>query len=263
MTNTTYSPSDFIAALERAGDRDLINRRVERRFVPRIGTVIVTFDTVNVNDGDLSYLGSWSNIVSDYAVDATEQVILGKYQTARYTLTTDEAKGLSTPEFEARLWDKATTDGWAFSGLHNDQGYFIDIDDLPELIVDESIAYPFLEVTGYPLLFGDTQYVSQRDYNRYFHAERVDVTAPDFFKHIERDYDRFLDYGSFWNFVGCVVTVYFKGFEIDSSSVWGIESDSDTAIFTETFNELYADCDVWLRVSPGAGCVWAQVCRFV
>src|SRR4051812_20388055 len=109
-TTTTYNPSDFIEQLEREANRTGIDRRVERRFVPGIGTVIVTFDIENDYDSGPDDLGHFDRKVSDYAIDAQEQVLLGKYQTARYTLSKQEAKGLNQAEFEARLWDKAIAD---------------------------------------------------------------------------------------------------------------------------------------------------------
>lgn len=240
MTTKTndYNASDFIAKLEREAQRDheIIDRLVERRFVPGIGTVIVTFDTVyDYEYADLSDLGSWSNSASDYAVDAQEGVILGAYTDETLTLSQNDAKGIADTyawfEKESKLYNpdvqitfdcETDTDGEPKDGW----------------IVAEAI------VSGYEILKTGLQHASSRDYDEYFHAERVDTSDPNFLKHIEEDYDRYLSYGNTWSYIGCAVIVYFKGFEVALDSVWGIESDSEKAYIKETFEDLYTACDV-------------------
>lgn len=241
---TTYNASDFIASLERAAqhNHEIIDRRVERRFVPRIGTVIVTFDRVADYDyADLSYLGHFDNTASDYAVDAQEQVILGEYCDNVYELTQEDIEELTDDQIESVLWRYAEDDG-LIRNQWRDSEYTLTI------IREGSIFYDYyahLEFDGYPVLKDGTRYANQRDYDRYFHAENVDGLEGDALTQaIEQNYDRYLSFGDSWDYIGHVVTAYFKGFEIDFASVWGTESDCGDEHSNELFDDLYRDLDL-------------------
>ena len=56
-----------------------------------------------------------------------------------------------------------------------------------------------------------------------------------------QDYERMERYGDYWSFVGIVVKMFIEGEEVDSASLWGIESDSDDKYFLEETDNLIDD----------------------
>lgn len=52
---------------------------------------------------------------------------------------------------------------------------------------------------------------------------------------------RLADYGVEWHMIGVIVTAYRNGEEIDSASLWGVESDSSKEYIAEIVADLTAE----------------------